>query len=234
MTDDSVQPLRTAGVKITGLLRARRGVSVEEFHSRWIEDHVERFSLKFPYLTGLRCNLAIQERTGEQVFDGTQDMWWDSVEAMEEALRSDHRPPASENIRSFAVPFDLVMQEWRLLGDGQPPSEQRPAVTPGIKVVALLEPKPGIASPAAVEKEWIRGHLISKTLKLERLKELRACISNPGEFGRQAFDAVEDLWWNSEEDFRFDVESAAGVGAHLSSAEIMWSTDLIVQEYVFI
>ena len=117
MTDELVLQVPSTDVRITGLLRARRGISAEEFRSRWLDDHVERFSLKFPYLTGLRCNLAIQDRAGEQVFDGTQDMWWESVEAMEASLGSDHRPPASENIRRFAVPFDMFLQEITFEGE---------------------------------------------------------------------------------------------------------------------
>ena len=77
-------------VKLIALLKARPGISREEFRRRWVEGHAP-LTLEFPNLKGYRINVAIdeyQEIEGELPFDGTAELWWDSLEEMHEDFGS--------------------------------------------------------------------------------------------------------------------------------------------------
>lgn len=71
-------------VKLIALLKARDGMAREEFARRWLEGHAP-LTLRFPHLRGYRVNIAIdeyQEIEGELPYDGTAELWWDSLEEM--------------------------------------------------------------------------------------------------------------------------------------------------------
>lgn len=77
-------------VKLIALLKAAPGMTREVFSRRWIEGHAP-FAPRFPNLRGYRINVAIDEYQavdGELPYDGTADLWWDSIEAMREAFDS--------------------------------------------------------------------------------------------------------------------------------------------------
>ena len=60
-------------VKLIALLKAKPGMTREEFAKRWIEGHAP-LTLKFENLKGYRINVAIeeyQELEGELPYDGT-------------------------------------------------------------------------------------------------------------------------------------------------------------------
>lgn len=62
----------------------------EEFRRRWIEGHAP-FALRFPNLRGYRINIAVDEYQaieGELSYDGTAELWWDSLEEMRDAFDS--------------------------------------------------------------------------------------------------------------------------------------------------
>ncbi len=70
-------------VKVIALFKAAPGMSREEFRRRWVEEHAP-LTLQMERLRGYRVNVAIEEQEieGELPYDGTAELWWDSIEDM--------------------------------------------------------------------------------------------------------------------------------------------------------
>jgi uncharacterized protein (TIGR02118 family) len=93
-------------VKLIALLKAKPGLSRAEFEKRWVEGHTP-LTLKFKNLKGYRVNVAIdeyQEIEGELPFDGTAELWWDSLEDMQ----ADFDSPEAETAVADADTFTVV------------------------------------------------------------------------------------------------------------------------------
>ncbi len=92
-------------VKLIALLKAKPGLSRAEFEKRWVEGHAP-LTLKFKNLKGYRINVAIdeyQEIEGELPFDGTAELWWDSVEDMQADFDSPEAEAAVADADTFTV-----------------------------------------------------------------------------------------------------------------------------------
>ncbi|MCC5947918.1 MAG: EthD family reductase [Nitriliruptoraceae bacterium] len=92
-------------VKLIALLKAKPGLSRAEFEKRWVDDHAP-LALKFPRLAGYRINIAIeeyQEIEGELPYDGTAEMWWDSLEDMQADFNSDEAAVAVDDADTFTI-----------------------------------------------------------------------------------------------------------------------------------
>jgi uncharacterized protein (TIGR02118 family) len=98
-------------VKLVALLKAAPGMSREEFSRRWIEGHAP-FALRFPNLKGYRINVALDEyqaSEGELPYDGTAELWWDSLEEMQSAFDSDAAAAAVADVSEFVAIQDLIV-----------------------------------------------------------------------------------------------------------------------------
>lgn len=73
-------------VKLVALLKRKEGLSREAFAKWWITDHAP-IAKQLPGLRGYRINLTMPSEE-EPMFDGTAELWFDSVEAMEAAFSS--------------------------------------------------------------------------------------------------------------------------------------------------
>ncbi len=77
-------------IKLIALLKAKPGMSRAEFERRWVEQHAP-LNLKFKNLRGYRVNIALedyQDGEGPLPYDGTAELWWDSLQAMQEDFAS--------------------------------------------------------------------------------------------------------------------------------------------------
>jgi len=95
----------TQPVKLIALLKAKPGLSREQFEKRWVEGHAP-LTLKFKKLRGYRINIAIeeyQEIEGELPYDGTAELWWDSLEDMKEDFDSPEAHRAVADADLFTV-----------------------------------------------------------------------------------------------------------------------------------
>ena len=92
-------------VKLIALLKRKAGISREEFARRWLHEHI-RLSAKMPGLRGYRINIASirqPEGTGtEPIYDGTAELWWDSIDDMETAFATDIGQAAGADADQFA------------------------------------------------------------------------------------------------------------------------------------
>ena len=93
-------------IKLIALLKRKPGLTREEFADRWLNDHI-KLSSKMPGLRGYRVNIAIDHQPDgdgvEPIYDGTAELWWDSVEAMEAAFNSQEGKIAGEDADQFAA-----------------------------------------------------------------------------------------------------------------------------------
>jgi len=90
-------------VKLIALLKRGEGMSREEFAGRWVDEHAP-LTLRFPNLKGYRINVALeeyQEIEGELPYDGTAELWWDSLEDMQADYASDAAAAAVADAESF-------------------------------------------------------------------------------------------------------------------------------------
>jgi uncharacterized protein (TIGR02118 family) len=92
-------------VKLIALLKAKPGMTRAEFTKRWVEEHCP-FTLKFKNLKGYRVNIAIteyQELKGELPYDGTAELWWDSLEDLQADFASLEGVTAGADADEFTV-----------------------------------------------------------------------------------------------------------------------------------
>lgn len=90
-------------IKLIALLKRKPGLSMEEFKHRWVVEHT-KLSAKLPGLIDYRINIATpeQELTGELPYDGTAELWFESVAAMQESFASDIGKAAGADADQFA------------------------------------------------------------------------------------------------------------------------------------
>ena len=92
-------------VKLIALLKAKQGMSRDEFKKRWVDEHA-LFTLKFPNLKGYVINVRIedfQQEDGELPYDGTAELYWDSLEEMQADFASREAEIAGADADSFTI-----------------------------------------------------------------------------------------------------------------------------------
>lgn len=103
-------------IKLIALLKRKPGLSREEFANRWLKEHL-KLSTKMPGVRGYRVNIATNHQPAgdgiEPLYDGTAELWWDSVEAMEAAFASDAGKIAGADADQFAeVRIHIYTEEY--------------------------------------------------------------------------------------------------------------------------
>lgn len=79
-------------IKLIAFLKRKAGISKEEFERRWLHEHT-KLSTKLPGLLGYRINIATPYQPGgiidEPLYDGTAELWWNSIEEMEASFNTE-------------------------------------------------------------------------------------------------------------------------------------------------
>lgn len=93
-------------VKLIALLKRKPGISQQEFAQRWVNEHT-KISAKMPGVRGYYINLRTPrqpEGTGDEpIYDGTAEMWWDSIDDMENAFASEIGQAAGADADEFCT-----------------------------------------------------------------------------------------------------------------------------------
>lgn len=110
-------------IKLIAFLNRKPGMSMEEFKERWVEEHI-KISAKLPGLLGYRINIATerQENDGEALYDGTAELWWNSIEDMEASFATDIGIAAGKDADEFcSYRVHLYTEEFMVVPgpDGQ-------------------------------------------------------------------------------------------------------------------
>lgn len=105
-------------VKLIALVKRAPGLDQAAFEERWVLGHGP-LAARLPRLKGYRINVAIegyQEIEGELPYDGTAEMWWDSVEDMRADFASDEAAIAVPDADEFTlVRTHLITREHVIL-----------------------------------------------------------------------------------------------------------------------
>jgi uncharacterized protein (TIGR02118 family) len=102
-------------VKLIAFLKRKPGMSREDFVQRWVNEHTQ-LSSQLPGLLEYRINTALQHQPGgdglEPLYDGTAELWWESIEAMEASFASEIGKRAGADADEFCeVRLHLYTQE---------------------------------------------------------------------------------------------------------------------------
>lgn len=99
----------------------------EEFAQRWLAEHT-KISSKMPGLREYRINVATPrqpEGTQDPIYDGTAELWWDSIDDMEAAFASEMGGAAGADADLFAdMRIHIYTDEYMVV-----PGPVRPAST---------------------------------------------------------------------------------------------------------
>lgn len=112
-------------VKLIAFLKRKPGMTMEEFKQRWVYEHT-KISAQLPGLKGYRINIATPQQPdgGEPLYDGTAELWWDSIEAMEDSFATEIGKAAGADGDSFTILRQhLYTEEFNIVaGPGEPPT----------------------------------------------------------------------------------------------------------------
>ncbi len=92
-------------VKVIALIKAKPGMTREQLKKRWVDEHCP-LTIRMRHLKGYRVNIALEEFQdveGELPYDGTAELWWDSLEEMQEDFASEEGKLAGEDANTFTV-----------------------------------------------------------------------------------------------------------------------------------
>lgn len=93
------------GIKCIALLRAKAGISLDEFKTRWVDEHCA-FTLKMPNLKGYRVNIALSDFQDMPLEDlpyhGTAELWWENLEDMKSDFNSQEGKIAGDDADLFS------------------------------------------------------------------------------------------------------------------------------------
>lgn len=106
--------IMSQAVKLISLLKAKPGVTKEEFKRHWLEDHAP-LTLRFKNLKSYRINITTdeyQEITGVLPYDGTAELWWNSIEEMKEDFASSAADEALADADSFMNKIHIYTEEF--------------------------------------------------------------------------------------------------------------------------
>ncbi len=103
-------------IKLTICVRRLSTLSLSEFQSYWFEQHSElvrqhaaslriRRYIQSHTFSDTRLAPAMEGRGGPDAFDGVAQLWWDSVEDMQEAGASPEGRLADQALRSDEATF---------------------------------------------------------------------------------------------------------------------------------
>lgn len=103
-------------IKLIAFLKSKPGMTREAFTQRWLEH--TRLSGQMPGLRGYYINVAgaAQPDGGDAIYDGTAELWWDSLDDMERAFASEIGIAAGKDADEFCdVRIHLYTDEYEIV-----------------------------------------------------------------------------------------------------------------------
>lgn len=111
-------------IKLIAFLKRKPGMTMDEFKQRWVYEHTKISGL-LPNVKGYRINIATERQENGQapLYDGTAELWWDSIEDMEAAFATQIGKDAGADADFFAdLRIHLYTEEFNIVaGPGEPP-----------------------------------------------------------------------------------------------------------------
>jgi uncharacterized protein (TIGR02118 family) len=106
-------------IKLIALLKRKPGISKEEFATRWVNEHT-KLSTQLKGLKGYRINIATERQpagTGDEpIYDGTAELWWDSIDDMEASFEEEIGKIAGADADEFCeVRLHIYTEEHNII-----------------------------------------------------------------------------------------------------------------------
>ena len=127
-------------VKLIAFLKRKPGMTSEEFAQRWVNEHT-KISSQLPGVRGYRINIATERQpdgTGnEPLYDGTAEMWWDSIDDMEASFATELGQRAGADGDSFTtVRLHLYTTEYEIVPGPESHGPRRRRTSPPKRAAA--------------------------------------------------------------------------------------------------
>lgn len=104
-------------IKMIAFVKRKPGLTREEFIRLWTGEHIQ---LSKPLgMVGYRINIALEPQPGatadaapnDPPYDGTAEIWWESLEQMQAALASPQNVLAAKDTERFCDVLQFVFTE---------------------------------------------------------------------------------------------------------------------------
>lgn len=185
--------------KVVTLLKRRADLSVESFQNHWRDRHGPLAA------QGLRLRRYVQShalpqgyRKGDLLFDGIEEMWFDSLVGYDAFLRSSLQEALRraedeflDVTRKVTMPVDVIIAK-----DG--------VIPPGaVKNIEFVNRRPEMALEP-FRRYWreVHGPLASKIALIRRYEQNHLCLSEYGGAAEPVYDGLAITWFDSTADMR--------------------------------
>ncbi|NYT22076.1 EthD family reductase [Alcaligenaceae bacterium] len=180
--------------KVTTVMKRRPGMSVEDFQSRWRNEH----AAKAAGLPGLRRYVqshALPQgyRKMDLPYDGISEMWFDSREAWRQAIDSPQGRAMREDLDRFTAGDALVVipVDTHVIVDGAIPDQ-------AVKNIEFVTCRPGMDLDE-FRAYWtdVHGPLASHITVIRRYEQDHTAREEYTAGGRPALDGLAITWFDS-------------------------------------
>ena len=98
-------------IKMIAFVKRKPHLTRQEFIRLWVDEHTQ-LSIVLG-MRGYRINIALEPQPGDEeaLYDGTCEIWWDSVEHMQTALASPENIIAAKDTERFCDLLQFVHTE---------------------------------------------------------------------------------------------------------------------------
>lgn len=198
-------------------LRAKDGLTEDQFAAYWRDVHAERFIRPLPGLRGYRTNARVSfgAELEEPVFHGVAETWVDDAEADIQLVRSaeylDGVRQDELNFLTWFATLNLNTHDHVVI---PPPA----GAWPGLRVFGLLKRRQGM--PLDEFRQYSREVHAQKVVQMPGISAYVQGVVDDGHYavGEAPIDSVSMLWF----------EGVDGVTAAMESAEF---ADLVIPDY---
>ena len=100
-------------VKMIALIKIKPGMTRDQFKKRWVNEHA-LFTCKCPNLKGYLINIPIEEYQqiqGKLPYDGTAELFWDSLEDAKTDFVSSESAAAGADADEFTIVREHIFVE---------------------------------------------------------------------------------------------------------------------------
>lgn len=105
-------------IKMIALVKKRSDLTFLEFQDYWLHVHTT-FSAQIPGIRAYRINVALEHRDlSAAPYDGTAEIWWDSVDTMHQGMRSAENAVAGPDTANFAAEVVFLVTEEHIIVQG--------------------------------------------------------------------------------------------------------------------
>ena len=98
-------------MKLIALVKKKPGLSRLAFKEYWLGTHI-KLSTQIPGMRGYRINIALEEQEPTAApFDGSAEIWWDSVESFRQGNATAIGVIAAEDTQNFCESVQFIYTE---------------------------------------------------------------------------------------------------------------------------